>query len=96
MVALSQESNNLGSPPNLSEIYDECKRVGAFLVNDACQAAASQEVSTTLSDAVVISTNKIYGPTGLGVLTLSERLAINLTPRKFGGGNVVELDKDLN
>lgn len=96
IVALSQKSNNFEPNFDLELIYLKCQENNCFLINDAAQAANQEYVSLKNCDAIVASANKLYGPTGLGFLVVKEGLAKLLKPVKYGGSNVVSLEKNLH
>ncbi|QJR43960.1 aminotransferase class V-fold PLP-dependent enzyme [Mycoplasma miroungirhinis] len=86
IICLSQITNNLNIDYNLDEIYQLCLKNDAFLINDAAQAIGYKKVTIKNSDAIIMSANKFYGPTGLGTMIFSKRLFHKLRPKKFGGG----------
>lgn len=96
IVALSQKSNNFEPNFDMELIYLKCQENNCFLINDAAQAANQEYVSLKNCDAIVASANKLYGPTGLGFLVVKEGLAKLLKPVKYGGSNVVSLEKNLH
>ncbi|WP_036430498.1 aminotransferase class V-fold PLP-dependent enzyme [Mycoplasmopsis felis] len=94
ILALSQETNNFNKSFDFSLISKICKEKKIWLFNDAAQAISHSKVSLNLFDIVVFSTNKFYGPTGMGILAIKEDLLKKLRPVKFGGGTVNEINKD--
>lgn len=90
-IALSHETNNFKVVLNLDKIYEKAKKVGAFVINDAAQSIAHQKVSLKYADVIAFSTNKLYGPTGMGVLAIKHDLLKKLKPQRFGGGTVNEI-----
>ncbi|WP_027120978.1 aminotransferase class V-fold PLP-dependent enzyme [Mycoplasma leonicaptivi] len=92
LVSLSQETNNISNGISMKDIYNECKKNNILLFNDAAQAISHSEVLFDFSDIIVFSTNKFYGPTGMGVLAIKLNLLKRLRPKKFGGGSVDEID----
>ncbi|QZE12407.1 aminotransferase class V-fold PLP-dependent enzyme [Mycoplasma sp. Ms02] len=95
IISYSSETNNFSQSYDMDEIYTRAKDVGAIVVNDAAQAIAHQKVSLKNNDVIVFSTNKLYGPTGLGVLAIKEELLRTIRPVKFGGGSVAKIDTDM-
>lgn len=95
LVALGQETNNYAIKYDLEKIYEIVKQKGAFLLNDAAQAIIHQPVSLKNCDVIAFSTNKFYGPTGLGFLVIKDNLFKDLKPAKYGGGTVNEVNIDL-
>ncbi|QKT05421.1 aminotransferase class V-fold PLP-dependent enzyme [Mycoplasma sp. OR1901] len=94
IVSLAQETNNFNQDFDIDKIYKLTKEKGAYLFNDAAQAISHQKVSFSFSDAVAFSTNKFYGPTGLGVLAVKSELLKQMKPVKFGGGAIDDINKD--
>ncbi|MGX9395888.1 aminotransferase class V-fold PLP-dependent enzyme [Mycoplasma sp. 1573] len=86
IVALSQQTNNLNEKYELDSIYQACLKNDVYLVNDAAQAAPHTKVTIKNCDFIAVSANKMYGPTGLGVLCISDRVFSFVMPKKFGGG----------
>nr|WP_322958803.1 aminotransferase class V-fold PLP-dependent enzyme [Mycoplasmopsis canis]WQQ12127.1 aminotransferase class V-fold PLP-dependent enzyme [Mycoplasmopsis canis] len=95
IVSLSQETNNFAQDFNLNEIYQEASKKDIYVFNDAAQAISHHKVSLTNSHGIAFSTNKFYGPTGLGALVIQKDLLKKLSPAKFGGGTVNEINKNL-
>ncbi|MGL6124922.1 MAG: aminotransferase class V-fold PLP-dependent enzyme [Metamycoplasmataceae bacterium] len=88
LVCVAQVNNSFQSTENLDEIYKKCHEVGAYLVNDAAQSIAYQKTSMKNSDIIVFSTNKFYGPTGLGVLAMKREILDQCEAKRYGGGSV--------
>ncbi|MHA3826147.1 aminotransferase class V-fold PLP-dependent enzyme [Mycoplasma sp. BRA285] len=94
VVALSHETNNFNQNFDVKTIAAKAHEVGAILFDDAAQAIAHQQVSLKEVDAIAFSTNKFYGPTGMGVLAIRSNILSQLRPVKFGGGSVNAIDKN--
>ncbi|RMA78496.1 cysteine desulfurase/selenocysteine lyase [Metamycoplasma subdolum] len=92
IISISQLNNNFILHHDLKSLYKKAKEVGAILINDAAQAIAHEEVNLKYWDAIAFSANKIYGPTGVGVLAIKKELMQKLSPAKFGGGQVNEIN----
>ncbi|MGL5617684.1 MAG: aminotransferase class V-fold PLP-dependent enzyme [Metamycoplasmataceae bacterium] len=88
LVCLAQVNNSFQTTDNLDEIYKKCQKVGAYLVNDAAQAIAYKTTTMKNSDVIVFSTNKFYGPTGLGVLAMKRSILDKVEAKRYGGGAV--------
>ncbi|TPR54355.1 aminotransferase class V-fold PLP-dependent enzyme [Metamycoplasma neophronis] len=88
IVAMPQVTNNFHVYYNMKEIYQTCKKYGTILVNDAAQAVVHEKVSINEADVIVFSSNKLFGPTGMGALVIKESLIDKLSPKKWGGGQV--------
>lgn len=95
IVCFSQETNNFAQDFDLALIYQKAKEKGAYVLNDAAQAISHYKVSLKFSDIIVFSTNKFYGPTGLGLLIIKQELLSQLSPVKYGGGSVDEVKGTL-
>lgn len=90
IVALPHVSNALGTVLPVSEIAARARAAGALVVVDGAQGAPHLPlaVETLGVDAYAFSGHKTYGPTGIGALWLSSRLARELPPYQTGGGMI--------
>ena len=88
VVALTHQSNVLGTINPLEEIVKRAHEVGAVVVLDACQSAPHMpiDVSKLGVDFLAFSGHKAVGPTGVGVLWSS--LLKELPPFLFGGSMI--------
>lgn len=88
VVALTHQSNVLGTINPLSAIVARAHEVGAVVVLDACQSAPHMplDVKTLGVDFLVFSGHKALGPTGVGVLWSS--VLDELPPFLFGGSMI--------
>jgi cysteine desulfurase/selenocysteine lyase len=88
VVALTHQSNVLGTINPLEAIVKRAHEVGAVVVLDACQSAPHMPIDVTkLSvDFLAFSGHKAVGPTGVGVLWSS--LLNELPPFLFGGSMI--------
>jgi len=88
VVALTHQSNVLGTINPLDAIVARAHEVGAVVVLDACQSVPHMpiDVKTLGVDFLVFSGHKAIGPTGVGVLwsTVLE----DLPPFLFGGSMI--------
>jgi cysteine desulfurase / selenocysteine lyase len=96
LVAITQCSNVLGTQPDLSAIVAGARRVGARVLVDAAQSIAHQVIDVKLLDIdfLVFSGHKIYGPTGIGVLYINQRVHHEVAPINFGGGMVFSVEQE--
>ncbi|MGL4343334.1 MAG: aminotransferase class V-fold PLP-dependent enzyme [Metamycoplasmataceae bacterium] len=92
IIALSQKSNSFEDDNKINKIKKYIQDKNIILVNDAAQAINSEKVSLKLCDVIAFSSNKIYGPTGMGALIIKENLLKKLKPKKFGGGAIDYID----
>ncbi len=86
LVCFAQVNNSFQVLEKIDDIYKKTQEVGAFLINDAAQAIAYQKVSFKNSDVVAFSTNKFYGPTGLGILAIKKEILDKCDSKRYGGG----------
>ncbi len=88
VVAITHQSNVLGTINPLEEIVARAHAVGAVVVLDACQSVPHMpiDVKKLGVDFVVFSGHKAVGPTGVGVLW-SNQLE-DLPPFLFGGSMI--------
>ncbi|TDV23040.1 cysteine desulfurase/selenocysteine lyase [Mycoplasmopsis mustelae] len=91
IIAFAQENNTFYKNYDLNKIKDIATAKNILIFNDAAQAICHQKVSLQICDVIVFSTNKFYGPTGMGVLAVQKTLLKQLKPVKFGGGSVNEI-----
>lgn len=90
IVAITQQSNVLGTINNLDHIIEKAHKVGAIVIVDACQSVPHIPVDVTNlgADFLAFSGHKILGPTGVGVLWGRYELLNNLAPFLFGGSMI--------
>jgi cysteine desulfurase/selenocysteine lyase len=88
VVALTHQSNVLGTINPLEEIVKRAHEVGAVVVLDACQSVPHMpiDVKKLNVDFLAFSGHKALGPTGVGVLWSS--ILEELPPFLFGGSMI--------
>jgi len=88
VVALTHQSNVLGTINPLDAIIKRAQEVGAVVVLDACQSVPHMpiDVKHLGVDFITFSGHKAVGPTGVGVLWSS--LLNELPPFLFGGSMI--------
>lgn len=88
VVALTHQSNVLGTINPLDAIVKRAHEVGAVVVLDACQSVPHMpiDVKALGVDFVTFSGHKAVGPTGIGVLWSS--VLADLPPFLFGGSMI--------
>jgi len=87
-VACTAESNAIGTVIDVPRIIQKARSVGAYILIDAAQMVPHQKVDVQSLDCdfLVFSGHKMFGPTGIGVLFVSNKLHDMLVPFEFGGG----------
>ena len=90
IVAITHQSNVLGSILPVETIVKASHAVGALVVLDACQSAPhfALDVNKLDIDFLAFSGHKTLGPTGIGVLWGKFDLLEKLEPSLFGGSMV--------
>ena len=90
IVALTHQSNVLGTINPLAELVKRSHEVGAIFILDACQSVPHMPVSVAQLDIdfLVFSGHKSVGPTGVGVLWGRANLLNELPPFLFGGSMI--------
>ena len=88
VVALTHQSNVLGTINPLKAIVARAHEVGAVVVLDACQSAPHMPIDVKELDVdfLVFSGHKALGPTGVGVLWSS--VLDDLPPFLYGGSMI--------
>lgn len=90
IVAITHQSNVLGSILPVETLVKASHAVGALVVLDACQSAPhfALDVKKLDVDFLAFSGHKTLGPTGIGVLWGKFDLLEKLEPSLFGGSMV--------
>ena len=90
VVAVTHQSNVLGTINPLTEIVKRAHEVGAAFILDACQSVPHMPVNVKDLDIdfLVFSAHKTVGPTGVGVLWGRSELLSDLPPFLFGGSMI--------
>ena len=90
IVALTHQSNVLGTINPLDQLISRTHEVGAVFVLDACQSAPHFviDVKSLGADFLVFSGHKALGPTGIGVLWGSAELLEEMEPFLTGGSMI--------
>jgi cysteine desulfurase/selenocysteine lyase len=90
VVALTHQSNVLGTINPLDEINKRAHDVGAVVVLDACQSAPHMpiDVKTLGVDFLTFSGHKAVGPTGVGIFWGRAELLAELPPFLTGGSMI--------
>ena len=90
IVALTHQSNVLGTINPLEDLVKRTHEVGAVLILDACQSVPHMPVNVADLDIdfLAFSGHKAVGPTGVGVLWGRATLLAELPPFLFGGSMI--------
>jgi len=87
LVAITGMSNVLGTKTPLPQIIEAAHKHKALVLVDGAQLAAHEKVDMQAlnCDFFTLSSHKMLGPTGVGVLYGKEELLNDLSPFLFGG-----------
>jgi len=90
VVALTHQSNVLGTIIPLAEIVKRAHAVGAVVVLDACQSVPHMAVDVKALDIdfLAFSGHKTVGPTGIGIFWGRRELLAELPPFLTGGSMI--------
>jgi cysteine desulfurase/selenocysteine lyase len=93
VVALTHQSNVLGTINPLEAIVKRAHEVGAVVVLDACQSVPHMRVNVAELDVdfLAFSGHKSVGPTGVGILWGKSELLSELPPFLTGGSMVTSV-----
>jgi cysteine desulfurase/selenocysteine lyase len=92
VVALTHQSNVLGTVTPVRRVADAARAVGALVVLDACQSVPHMavDVSTLGVDLLAFSGHKMLGPSGVGVLW-GRYDVLEAMPPFLTGGSMIEV-----
>jgi cysteine desulfurase / selenocysteine lyase len=93
VVALTHQSNVLGTINPLAEIAAAAHAVGAVVVLDACQSVPHMKVDVAQLDVdfLAFSGHKTVGPTGVGIMWGRSALLEELPPFLTGGSMIADV-----
>ncbi len=91
VVAVNHASNSLGTINPVKEIIALAHQVGAVVLVDGAQASAHLQIDVQDLDCdfYCISSHKMYGPTGTGILYGKKELLEKMPPY-MGGGEMIK------
>ncbi len=91
IVSLTHASNSLGTILPVAEMTALAKSYGARVLIDGAQSVSHMPINVQAlnCDFFVFSGHKIFGPTGIGALYVSDELHDVLPPWQ-GGGNMIK------
>jgi cysteine desulfurase/selenocysteine lyase len=92
LVAVTQQSNILGTINPLGEVVARAHEVGALVLVDGAQSVPHQPVDVAAlgADFLVFSGHKMLGPTGVGVLW-GRYEVLDALPPFLTGGSMIEV-----
>ncbi|GAA2452667.1 cysteine desulfurase [Actinomadura vinacea] len=92
LVALTHQSNVLGTVPPIDAITARAREVGALVLLDGAQSVPHQPVDVAALgvDFLAFSGHKMLGPTGIGVLW-GRRELLDAMPPFITGGSMIEM-----
>jgi cysteine desulfurase / selenocysteine lyase len=87
IVAVNHASNSLGTINPIKEIIARAHQVGAVVLIDGAQAGAHLEIDVQALDCdfYCLSSHKMFGPTGTGILYGKQALLEKMPPYQAGG-----------
>lgn len=90
LIAIAHVSNTLGVITDIEKINSVAKKYNIPVMLDGAQSAPHMHIDLQKLhvDFFVCSAHKIYGPTGIGLLYLSEKWLNDLPVSKPGGGTI--------
>ncbi|MBX2893816.1 MAG: cysteine desulfurase [Cyclobacteriaceae bacterium] len=91
VVAVNHASNSLGTINPIKEIITLAHQVGAVVLIDGAQASAHLQIDVQElnCDFYCISSHKMYGPTGTGIL-FGKKALLEKMPPYMGGGEMIK------
>ncbi len=91
LVAVNHASNSLGTINPIQEIIAIAHNAGAVVLIDGAQAGAHLPIDVQLLDCdfYCLSSHKMYGPTGVGIL-YGKRSLLEKMPPYHGGGEMIK------
>lgn len=93
LVAVTQVSNALGTINPLAEIVPRAHANGSLVLVDGAQAVAHEvvDVQAIGADLYALSSHKMYGPSGVGVLWGRADLLAGMPPWQGGGDMILSV-----
>jgi len=88
LVSVMHVNNEIGVMQPLAEIGAICRERSVYLHTDAAQAAGKTPIDVRAMniDLLSLSSHKMYGPMGVGVLYVRRKPRVRLEPLMDGGG----------
>ncbi len=98
LICLSHIANITGTTTPISHITKLCRNIvpNIKVLVDAAQSIAHIPTNVKAMDVdfLAFSGHKAYGPTGTGVLFIKKENLDSFPPAKFGGGMIINVEKD--
>lgn len=91
LVSVVHASNSLGTINPVKEIIEAAHKMGALVMLDGAQSSVHLDIDVQELDCdfFAISSHKVYGPTGIGVLYGKKNL-LEAMPPFMGGGEMIK------
>ena len=91
LVSVVHASNSLGTINPAKEIIEAAHKVGALVLLDGAQSSVHLDIDVQNLDCdfFAISSHKVYGPTGIGVL-YGKKSILDKMPPFMGGGEMIK------
>lgn len=91
IISVVHASNSLGTINPVKDIIDAAHKVGAVVLIDGAQSTVHLDIDVQELDCdfFTISSHKVYGPTGIGVLYGKKHILESMPPF-MGGGEMIK------
>ncbi|MEZ7982233.1 MAG: SufS family cysteine desulfurase [Cytophagales bacterium] len=94
IVSIMHASNTIGSINPIEEIISKSHKKNAKVLIDGAQSISHLKIDVKKNncDFFVFSANKVYGPTGVGVLYGKREILEKMPPYQFGGEMIKKVE----
>lgn len=91
LVSIVHVSNALGTINPVKEIIEMAHEVGALVLVDGAQSSVHMDIDVQQMDCdfFALSSHKVYGPTGIGIL-YGKKEILDAMPPFMGGGEMIK------